>query len=89
MIKKSFDLLGSEITLKDLIQYLVIIVSMVVFITNMNNRIDNLTNEVIRLNMNIEKKDSIDQHQDKRILDLEKGVLLMQQILRISPVPSQ
>lgn len=84
---RSFDLLGAEVTLKDVIQYAVLCVSALIFIMNMNYRIDNLTASVDRLYTAFEKKDLVDSRQDEKIDELEKKILIFGQIIKISPFP--
>lgn len=82
---KSWSLLGAEITIKDFIQYCVLIVGAVFFVSNMNNRIDNLIVSVDRLNRSFEGKDVVDNAQNSRISILETGVALINQKLQVSP----
>jgi len=78
---KELGFLG--ITLKDLVSYLMIIISAVIFMSNMNNRIDNLVQAVDRLNANYDKKDAVDVDQYKRIEANERLVLIIQEQLRL------
>ena len=80
-VNKDLGFLG--ITLKDLVSYLMIIISAVIFMTNMNNRIDNLVQSVDRLSANFDKKDAIDVDQYKRIEANERLVLIIQEQLRL------
>lgn len=80
-VNKDLGFLG--ITLKDLVSYLMIIISAVIFMTNMNNRIDNLVQAVDRLNANYDKKDAVDVDQYKRIEANERLVLIIQEQLRL------
>lgn len=80
---KTWSLLGAEITIKDFLQYIVLIVAAIFFVSNMNNRIDNLTQSVERLNGNFMKKDAVDQSQDQRLNLLETGLALINQKLQI------
>lgn len=82
---RDFGFLG--ITLKDVISFLLLVVSATLFVSNMNNRIDNLTAAVDRLNVNIEKKDAVDMSQNRKIETLEKNIIIIDQILKISPIP--
>lgn len=80
---KTWSLLGAEITVKDFLQYIVLVVAAIFFVSNMNNRIDNLTQSVERLNDNFIKKDVVDQSQDQKLSVLETGVALINQRLQI------
>jgi len=82
---RDFGFLG--ITIKDVVSFLLLVVSATMFVTNMNNRIDNLTAAVDRLNVNIEKKDATDVVQNRKIETLEKNIIIIDQILKISTIP--
>lgn len=56
-----------------------ILVSATIFVSNMNNRIDNLVGAVERLNNNFDKKDAVDTEQFKRIEANERAVLILQE----------
>jgi len=76
-IKSDLGFLG--ITIKDIISFLMILVSATIFVSNMNNRIDNLVGAVERLNNNFDKKDAVDTEQFKRIEANERAVLILQE----------
>lgn len=82
--RASFDFLGSTLTLKDVIQYVVLIVGAVVFVTNMNARIDKLTDSVNELKMSFTSKQAVDEAQTLRITALETSLALLKQKLQIS-----
>jgi len=79
--KGDFGFLG--ITIKDIISFLLLVVSATIFVTNMNNRIDNLTSAVERFNQNYDKKDAVDSDQYKRIEANERMVIILQEQFRL------
>lgn len=83
--EKTWSLLGTTLTLKDILQYMVLLVAAVFFVSNMNNRIDNLTQSVERLNTNFLRKDAVDESQNQRLNILDTGMALVNQKLQISP----
>lgn len=83
--EKTWSLLGTTLTLKDILQYMVLLIAAVFFVSNMNNRIDNLTQSVERLNANFLKKDAVDESQNQRLNILDTGMALINQKLQVTP----